>query len=966
MKAFKKVTSLALALALVVTSAFTMVAFAAEAFNDVPSNHQYARAISALVDEGILEGYENDDGSYSFKPDNTVTRAEFATIISRASIETVPELTTAAAQFSDMGTAEISWAVPYVSYAVSRGVINGFPADETGAVNFKPNDPVTYGQAIKMIVCMLGYGTAVQTTDPWYQGYVNLANQLQITNGAVAGGDDAAPRGMVAQLIYNMLDTKPQVQTGVDANGNPVYSTSNNTFREEALQSETYTGQLMGVFNNTLRSDGYGLSRTQFLVGDQVFEMGSGLTAESIERYLGYEVTVSYTEDGSTSDLIAKSVRATDRNEVYVVDDTAIDMVEADYLEYWESEDSSRTTKLDYDKDELYIIQNGSPVSMGLTDSQLIELLDVGTGSIEFIDINGDGTMDVAFITSYETYVVGQKIDNKDGTYSFYDKFGMTPGGQPITLDNEDDDVVVRRINDSLTSYSDSTVSAISEDDVISVAESMSTDAVEVIVSKAKETGAVNEIDATNGEVRIGSTDLTYSRYYEDVLEDNSDQVMSTSDNVTVYLDFMGKIAYVDKKAGTENYGYITGVEQPDGIDAPLRMQFLNSSGSVVVRDMADNVRINGVSCDPSEAQAAIEEAAALVNGNNSSSEIFGTAASASASVLMRYETDNSGDIKTIQLVDGQVGDADYIGYKFLASSIEPNTLEYTRSGTAFKEDGRTRFTINSNTTVFIVPYNRRDEDSYDVRKGTSFFLDGEDYIIDAYEGDGSTPAKYVVVYQSDAVAKIDATVVPVIVTGLSETTHNNEACYRIEYYELGSETTETIYTEDRSVADDVNLQIGDVIRFAARGSDTIEEIEMLFSQGELYELTDEEAGSESYDGHVSEVWQDRANTSKYFRALFGTAVLSPISTQGDGSMLVTRDLYDGTALDKELTESYSIDNDSTVYVIDGSPERENETVTLAGTSAIVAGDNVADENASQVLVVTMDEDEHTIIIWEE
>ena len=970
MKTFRKVTSLALALALVLTSAFAMVSFAAETFNDVPSNHQYAKAISSLVDEGVLQGYENDDGSFSFKPENTVTRAEFATIIARASTGEVPELTTAAAQFADMGTAEISWAVRYVSYAVGRGVINGFPADENGAVMFKPNDPVTYGQAIKMIVCMLGYGNSVvqDPTAAWYQGYLDIANQLSVTKGAAAYGDDAAPRGMVAQLVYNMLDTKPQVQTGIDQNGNPVYSASDKNFREETLQTQTYTGQLLGVFNDTIKDGGYGLSRTELLVGDEIFELGS-LTADSLKRYLGYEVKVTYTEDSERTANIAKTVSPTNRNEIYTVNDSDIDMVTASYLEYWKSPDDKKVTKLNYNKNNLVIIQNGSPIGVGLTDNQLIDLFDVDTGNIEFIDSNGDGSMDVAFVTSYETYVINQKNDNK-GVYSFYDKFGMTPGGLALTLDNDSDDVTVKMASSTNGNLTNSTVSAIAVNDVISVAKSMSSDKVEVIISRTKQTGAVNELDSTGNKVTIGKNEYKYSQYYIDIMENNADQRLTTSDNVTAYLDFMGKIAYVNRTAGKENYGYVMKAGRGKGMDAALQVEFIDSNGKIQQKEADTSININGKKCDAADALEELAKAAAVVGSNASSSDtIWGSeGAGAEYSSLMRYELNNSGKLKTIYLVDGEMGNASGVGYRYLASG-STGKLTYSSSGTAFKSDGKTQFTINSNTKVFIVPFNRDNDKSYVVRTGTSYFTNNKSYYIDAYEGENaSAPAKYVVVYAEDASLSIDGTAKAVIVDGWSQTGPADDPYYNLRYYEVGtaadSSDLKTMRTEDADVLDDANVKVGDVIRFAASGSQ-IEKIEVLFSADTLRKLTGEDVGNDMYNGKVCEVWQSHDEDEKYFRALYGTVVVSPVESQGDSTMLITRDIYDGEALDHDAEESYSIDNDSVkVYIVDPTANNDIDRVEFAGTAAISSSTVAGDENASRVLVVTTEKRNHNIIIF--
>ena len=49
-------------------------------FSDLPRNHPYYREISLLSDFGIMNGY----GDGSFKPENKITRAEYAVFLTRA------------------------------------------------------------------------------------------------------------------------------------------------------------------------------------------------------------------------------------------------------------------------------------------------------------------------------------------------------------------------------------------------------------------------------------------------------------------------------------------------------------------------------------------------------------------------------------------------------------------------------------------------------------------------------------------------------------------------------------------------------------------------------------------------------------------------------------------------------------------------------------------------------------------
>ncbi|MBR5307488.1 MAG: S-layer homology domain-containing protein [Clostridia bacterium] len=53
-------------------------------FTDVAADHPKAAVISAAGKAGLVNGYDNGDGTFSFKPDNTITRAEVVKVINNA------------------------------------------------------------------------------------------------------------------------------------------------------------------------------------------------------------------------------------------------------------------------------------------------------------------------------------------------------------------------------------------------------------------------------------------------------------------------------------------------------------------------------------------------------------------------------------------------------------------------------------------------------------------------------------------------------------------------------------------------------------------------------------------------------------------------------------------------------------------------------------------------------------------
>ncbi len=79
-------------------------------------------AVYALASEGIINGYDNGDGTFSFKPNGTITRAEFVTIIDRFLDR---ETTENAAGISTFGDVSDHWAKNYIIAASSDKTVDG-------------------------------------------------------------------------------------------------------------------------------------------------------------------------------------------------------------------------------------------------------------------------------------------------------------------------------------------------------------------------------------------------------------------------------------------------------------------------------------------------------------------------------------------------------------------------------------------------------------------------------------------------------------------------------------------------------------------------------------------------------------------------------------------------------------------------------------------------------------------------
>lgn len=105
---------------------------AAITFKDVKYDHWAKKAIDSAVAKGYFKGYA--DGT--FKPNATVTRAEFAALLARVAKGDAAETASSGHEFSDLTG---HWSEAEVERAVSLGFVQ--PGDYPNG--FKPNTPIT-------------------------------------------------------------------------------------------------------------------------------------------------------------------------------------------------------------------------------------------------------------------------------------------------------------------------------------------------------------------------------------------------------------------------------------------------------------------------------------------------------------------------------------------------------------------------------------------------------------------------------------------------------------------------------------------------------------------------------------------------------------------------------------------------------------------------------------------------------
>lgn len=225
----RKVLSFVLVLTLVLSS-FSM-AFAATpgsaSLSDIAGNAN-ADAIQVAYDLGVVTG--NPDGT--FLPEKAVTRAEFAAMITRALA--IPDSALAgytSTTFKD--TTGYGWAVPYLAFAQSKGIMLG-----DGAGNVMPGRTITVNEAMTMALRAIGYtANSSLLVGAWPSNYVSIAQNSDLYDDVAT--NTTVNKASAAQIIYNLLTVQ---KVAVNTDGTTDYLWKNRTAATEANLLNTNLG----------------------------------------------------------------------------------------------------------------------------------------------------------------------------------------------------------------------------------------------------------------------------------------------------------------------------------------------------------------------------------------------------------------------------------------------------------------------------------------------------------------------------------------------------------------------------------------------------------------------------------------------------------------------------------------------------------------------------------------------------
>ncbi len=809
MKSLKRVFALAVVFAMVLSS--ISMAMAAKTFEDVTSDD--LNVVNTLVGLGLIEGYE-EDGKMLFKGDQTITRAEFATIVCRLIGMGDAAASTRSTDFTDVPASH--WASGYVQTAAdTNGIIAGY-----GDGTFGPEDKVTYEQAVKMIVCALGYQTKAEEEGTYPAGYLFVARTIGLTDGVTGTVGQEATRMTVAKLLYNALNTPlmQKIVSGTKSSYYGIFDGEEYTPKKTVLSEYLGAVKISGILeNNSISTESLREDQVQIFIQDNY---GSRVQLSNA-AYIEGETITCYTGDTDAKALLGKKVEAYVTYETSINNDPTIlaifestnenkklsiefeDIKEMENVgnaysvKYYTDKATGKTTTVYVKAAATYYI-NGEKASYTTADlADAVVAGDfAGTSAYTVIDFSlvgkttGDWDYDYAFVNVYENFVVDSVDEIGEKVYAGTDSVSLlnfieydADADYELTITDVDG---VEIDPTSLTEY-----------DVITMqvnpynwgADKANIKAIDAILVQNAVEGTITEVDATEGEYYID--DVAYE------IDPASNLTFVLDDAGVFYLDANDKIVAFDQSSSKiSNYAVIVNAATTAGVETAYQVKMFTSEGVLEVRDLADKVKMPAYNSSTKVTTSPSVE-------DNVAFDALGT----SFPVVVAYKLNSAGEISSLSIAADETINADEKNVKSAALIMNNFAAEgeiEAEGKEIIRVDAGKKYNFDEDTKVIAMESNVDPAfakiDNFEVYTIEDLTADQKFKNISVYDVDMNNYASLVFIYATDISLSSDAINVVMVKTATDINNTDGDATQKINGYNNAGAVSAVI--DDETTAD--------------------------------------------------------------------------------------------------------------------------------------------------------------------
>lgn len=519
-------------------------------FTDTNST-PYHEAITVLKHLGFVSGVTETE----FQPSAPITRAEFCALIARMmNMENVKmeEKTI----FSDVPADY--WGRASIETLYHLGIVSG-----TVKNTFSPEEEVTFSQAIKILISVLGYTPDAELEGGYPAGYLAIAKRLHLIE-KISASEQPLCRGEAALYLYRAADTKCMERTHYgseekyDKKAQTLLEKYHNIEKLEAVVTEAGSASITG---------GGILDEKYFIAGGVQYECGNIEMAD----FLGQR-TYFYVHHDSARDIPVVLYAFSNAN--YYTDISYSQFVNLDENKII-YEENGREKKITVSPNTR-IIYNGRYLSRVGLETEL----PFQNGSLRLIDNDKNGSIDILSITDYQTYFLAADAKLNSVLSDLY--FGA------VTIGMDDMQYVkLTRYDEREEYHSAVTVSA---GDVVQAACSADGVRAEVVVLNDYTAGKIEEYSEQKQVCQISGMSYQLSDYF---LESRQ-EIEVGADEVFAYLDSNGAIVAITYANNSQEYAYLQSISLNSAFDTEGKLRLIRESGKAEIVPFTTKTRLNG------------------------------------------------------------------------------------------------------------------------------------------------------------------------------------------------------------------------------------------------------------------------------------------------------------------------------------------------------------------------------------
>lgn len=562
--------------------------------------------------------------------------------------------------------------------ALSHGIIS--ENDE-----FRPNDAVTYNEAVKMVVSAINCGELAEAQGGYPGGYNIVATEKRILKNLslkeFISYDD------FSVLLYNMM-TCDSLSFDHIKNGMDYYRNDGKTLLNKIYDIYTLSGIITGT--QLLSFDaGY---ETNSLKG--IFVNGERFNCDKkFDDLFGMNCNIYYVDNDTFSKNVVLAFPRNNSETLLNIDD--FESTSSGYIVFNKKDEQPVKYRI---KESATMVYNGRTVSFDTA------LFSQKNGSVRLLDNNNDRVYDIVFIEKF-TYTRVKNVNVYDRVFE--------------DENSSENDIVFEKGNVSCTIINENGTELmpveVKKGDILEVKKSLDNTVIRIKIISNTVSGTIESVNTYDDTVLINGTKYKVSEYTRKYYPDSFGAGLAGS--FIVGNDNYIAVPYADSES--YKYGYMTALKFGKGLDDSIKAKIFSQTNSFTTLTFREKIMVDGA-----------ENVNALTFLKNFESSL---------PQLIMYKTDSKGLIRGIDICE-TVNASEVTQEMFEEKKEEGNSFKryiypkssfYLQTGPNAAEG---YFNI-TNSVIFMIPEDISDEDSFAVTNYSNL-LGSQTYNFETYDVD--------------------------------------------------------------------------------------------------------------------------------------------------------------------------------------------------------------------------------------